>query len=584
MKLNKKQIFDRLGEVDDAYVEESALPEETVILPTKRRRIVAAFFEKPVVVAAICGIVALGTMAGIIIAGHAPDGKLPQDIGGTQNRETDPIHHLEHETDAFTTPDHETEPLQVLDRETEPLPERESTPIEAETTPDWMGNIVRHEDLYYLSHGNGTCSLVGIAALPEDMVLTIPETAMNGDRVIALWDMTMTSSLAVPNGVHLFQVKGIHIPATMMDVHINTLHEMTALESLTVDEGNPVYRSEQSCLIEREGERLVYAYLEFVAPPSGPIWQDYQPIPFFNFIVPDSVKVIATNALRCDIDDASVEINDVIYGTEVDISDVRPMTFPVQLHIPASVEHIEERFFANHDYETVGLSADENNFFYYVEGNCLIRKADNTVILGNKNAKIPDNIIAIAPYAFYGAGLTSIHIPSTVQHFGEQAFGNNPQLESITGDLFKPTIQPDEDGTYHYYLVRDNCLIYFEDNINMSSLSAFKFEVVLGCKNSVIPECTTRIGDFAFAWNQGLTEINLPAGLQSIGFKAFAHCPNLMILRYGSTYERWCQVAVDETWIYDNGQLTELHFSDSDIPMIVVGVEFDYSGKGKTEN
>ena len=70
MKLNKKQIFDRLGEVDDAYVEESALPEETVILPTKRRRIVAAFFEKPVVVAAICGIVALGTMAGIIIAGH----------------------------------------------------------------------------------------------------------------------------------------------------------------------------------------------------------------------------------------------------------------------------------------------------------------------------------------------------------------------------------------------------------------------------------------------------------------------------------------------------------------------------------
>ena len=59
---------------------------------------------------------------------------------------------------------------------------------------------------------------------------------------------------------------------------------------------------------------------------------------------------------------------------------------------------------------------------------------------------------------------------------------------------------------------------------------------------------------------------------------------SLMTIRYHNTYARWCQVAVDDTWIYDNRQLAKLYFTDQEIPMTVVGVEFDYTGKGETES
>ena len=539
-------LLKAIGAATDEAVADAILPDDAIITAPrpKRRRAVAAFFEKPAVVAAVCAIVALGTVVGIFMAGQAVGDPVPP-LGGSIGNSTAPS-----ATDEIATTPQE--------------PESDLLPEE----------ILRHNDLYYVSHGDGTCSLVGIAALPEDMVLTIPETAVNGDRVVSLRDMTMTSSLAVPNGVHLFQVKGIHIPATVTDIHIDTLHEMTGLESLTVDEENPVYRSEENCLIEKERERLVYAHHRLVYVPihfgdlDFAIMQSSSYIlPCPRFIIPDSVKVIATNALT-------------------DISNRIPDGLPAEIHIPTSVEQIEERFFVNDGYMAMLLSVAEDNPAYYAEGNCLIRKDSNTVILGTKNAKIPDGVTAIAPYAFYGAGLTSIHIPASVESIGELAFWNNPDLTTITGDVSampKIEINPDADGTFSCYYVLEGCLIQGEIQVKDGAVTT-THTLILGCANSAIPSHITDIGDYAFAWNRGLTEINLPADLQSIGFKAFTLCPNLMTIRYGNTYERWCQVAVDDTWICDNGQLTTLYFTDQEIPMTVIGVTPDYSGKGKTEN
>ena len=530
MKMNKKQIFARFGDVDDRFIDESTLPEKAAAERPGRRFSLAAFFEKPAVVAAICAIFAMGALAGIIAAGRAAgDPTVPpgSTLEGSENTETQP----------------------------------------SELSP-----LLRHGDLYYISHGNGTCSLVGIAALPEDKVLTIPETAVNGERVISLHDMTMTSSVAVFDQMPLSQIKEIHLPASMTSVHINTLHEMTALTALTVDEENPVYRAEKNCLIERDKERLVYSYAECLQITSSSSSLNTQP-PFLYFYIPNSVKIIASGALNHIV---SVDTLKKI-GAHISHLDIQ---------IPASVEYIEERFFSNHDYLPVKLRVDEKNQFYYTEENCLIRKDSNTVIWGGKNAKIPDSVTAIAPYAFEGTGLTSIHIPASVEYIGELAFWNNPHLESITGDhvaMPKVDIDTTHDGVFSCYYVTDHCLVLGEIRVTDGEITRSD-TLVLGCANSRIPENIDAIGDYAFAWNKGITEIDLPTDLQSIGFKAFAHCPNLMTIRYHNTYARWCQVAVDDTWMYDNGQLAELHFSDADIPMIVVGVEFDYSGKGATES
>lgn len=534
MKLNKKQIFTCLGDVDDTFIDESALPEEAVIEQPKRHHAIAAFFEKPAVVAAICTLVALGTVAGIFMAGHAAGEPVPP-ISGTVSVDSDLQETVNGETN-----------LQ-----------------EPETDLDYMGDILRHDDLYYISHGNGTCSLVGIAALPEDMVLTIPETAMNGDRVIALRDMTATSSLAVPNGVHLFQVKGIHIPASMTSVHINTLHEMTELESLTVDEGNPVYRAEGSCLIEREGERLVYAYLTYVPGRDEP-WMSGPILLYHVYQIPTSVKRIATNAL------SSYTLTNLPDGAYVVVE------------IPASVEVLESQFLSRSRRQAL-LYVDEENPYYQYEKGCIVETATGTLIISNGGkVTIPDGVTAIAPYAFWGAGLTSIHIPASVESIGELAFWNNPDLESITGDICampKVDLDVSQDGVFSCYYVEGNCLMLGEIRVTGGEITR-SHTLVLGCASSVIPEQTDAIGDYAFARNKRLTEIDLPANLQSIGFKAFAHCPNLSTIRYDNTYERWCRLAVDGTWLYENGQMTQLHFTDMEIPMTVVGVEFDYTGKG----
>jgi len=51
--------------------------------------------------------------------------------------------------------------------------------------------------------------------------------------------------------------------------------------------------------------------------------------------------------------------------------------------------------------------------------------------------------------------------------------------------------------------------------------------LIAGCKNTIIPDDVTSIGDYAFSYCSGLTTITIPASVTSIGYAAFAGCSNL---------------------------------------------------------
>ena len=51
--------------------------------------------------------------------------------------------------------------------------------------------------------------------------------------------------------------------------------------------------------------------------------------------------------------------------------------------------------------------------------------------------------------------------------------------------------------------------------------------LVLGCKNSVIPDYVQSIGNYAFYNCTGLTSITIPEGVTSIGNSAFSNCTGL---------------------------------------------------------
>ena len=74
-----------------------------------------------------------------------------------------------------------------------------------------------------------------------------------------------------------------------------------------------------------------------------------------------------------------------------------------------------------------------------------------------------------------------------------------------------------ENGNANYDS-RENCNALIETETNT---------LIAGCKNTVIPNSITSIGNYAFEGCTGLTAIDIPNSVTSIGYGAFFGCPGL---------------------------------------------------------
>ena len=99
--------------------------------------------------------------------------------------------------------------------------------------------------------------------------------------------------------------------------------------------------------------------------------------------------------------------------------------------IPASVENIGERTFGyNVKLEEIQIS--EENIVYKSEGNCILSKDGQALILGCKKSEIPQGVVEIKSYAFAKCTeLTEITIPNSVEKIESNAFVSCKNIKRI---------------------------------------------------------------------------------------------------------------------------------------------------------
>ncbi len=202
------------------------------------------------------------------------------------------------------------------------------------------------------------------------------------------------------------------------------------------------------------------------------------------------------------------------------------------IFIPNSITKIGNSAFGNCPV-LASIVIESGNPRYDSRNNCnaIIETADNALIAGCKNTMIPNSVTSIGDRAFEGCdGLTSIVIPNSVTAIGNKAFYSCDGLTSIIisnsvtaignnvfencNELASIVI---ESGNPRYDS-RNNCNAIIETADNT---------LIVGCKNTIIPNSVTSIGDWAFSYCYSLTSINIPNSVTAIGNGAFEGCIGL---------------------------------------------------------
>ena len=166
---------------------------------------------------------------------------------------------------------------------------------------------------------------------------------------------------------------------------------------------------------------------------------------------------------------------------------------------------------------------------------------------GLTSITIPNSVTSLGIFCFYDcSGLTSITIPNSVTSLGDECFWKCSSLTSITIPNSVTSLgsycfrgcssleRIEVDAANPVYDSRENCNAIIHSSTN---------ELVVGCKNSKIPNSVTSLGDWCFRGCSSWTSITIPNSVTSLGYTCFGGCSSLTSITIPNSVTslgHWC--------------------------------------------
>ena len=215
------------------------------------------------------------------------------------------------------------------------------------------------------------------------------------------------------------ELKELYIPASVESIDDYAFASCSGLEKIIVDAASAFYDSRNNCnaIIKKTYNDLILGCK--------------------NTVIPNTVKLISHGSFR-------------------GITDLQ------KIFIPASVTWVGGQAF-NDSYNLTSIKVDESNPYLDSRDGCnaIIKKADNSLVVGCATTTIPESVTSIGYCAFGGQKLMeSVTLPKSLAAIGERAFEACPALKKVVAWMPVPFAITDDVFTVRYGTFNSEASLY----------------------------------------------------------------------------------------------------------------------------
>ena len=389
---------------------------------------------------------------------------------------------------------------------------------------DECGNPIASEGLEFETNYDGTCTLISMGSC-KDKYVVIPSESEDGDIVV---DISSNAFAHYFYTMLTSQVISVTIPETVNKIPINAFYACSSLQTITVNENNLYFKSNDGVLYTKDGTKL----LKYPTAKKNT-----------NFEVPNGVEVIDRDSFERVYDLESVVLPEGLKSIYSAFKECKQLK---SINIPSSVTYIDGTAF----YECENIIQKENGIHYV---DTWVVNADTDI----QTITLRDNTVGFAEYAFSGCNnLTGYTVPENIKHISGSAFrdcanltylnihsgvidigycltGNSTKLTAITVDEENPNYKTidgnlyTKDGKTLIQYAAGKTDEKFTVPNDVKTIKHYAFLGASNLKSITMSNNVTSIEYGAFYNCKGLTSLTLPNGITKIASYTFGHCENL---------------------------------------------------------